>query len=108
MKSLNYLEKVIVMIFFMFISCNLAYSQSESGRMSFGFNAGTVKYWGEFSDNKVWLGRDLFLKCNILPQVYIMVIAGLTQANLINEIIAEISFNLKFNNSKSMRYIFNP
>jgi len=79
MKSLDNFGKVIVIILFLFITCNLAYSQSESGRMSFGFNAGGAKYWGEFTDNQFWLGGDIFLRYNIIPQISVMGVVGLAQ-----------------------------
>ncbi len=44
-------------------------AQSAGNRLSFGFNAGGVKYWGEFTDNQFWFGGDLFLRYNIIPYV---------------------------------------
>ncbi len=38
----------------------ISVTQSEGGRMSFGINAGIVKYWGDFSDNQIWVGGDDF------------------------------------------------
>ncbi|MBL7997133.1 MAG: OmpA family protein [Candidatus Kapabacteria bacterium] len=48
------------------VSSNLLYAQSDAGRAGFGFNAGTAKYFGEFSDNSWWLGGDLFFRYNAL------------------------------------------
>jgi hypothetical protein len=79
MRNLNNLKIIIVMILVLLISGNTAYSQSEGGRMSFGFNAGGVKYWGEFTDNQFWLGGDLFFRYNLIPQVSFMAVAGLAQ-----------------------------
>ncbi|MDA3844731.1 MAG: OmpA family protein [Candidatus Kapabacteria bacterium] len=80
MRNLNNLKIIIVMILVLLISGNTAYSQSEGGRMSFGFNAGGVKYWGEFTDNQFWLGGDLFFRYNLIPQVSFMAVAGLAQS----------------------------
>ncbi|MBI5646839.1 MAG: OmpA family protein [Ignavibacteriae bacterium] len=41
-------------------------AQSAGGRVSFGFNGGGVKYWGEFSDNQFWLAGDVFVRYNIV------------------------------------------
>lgn len=41
-------------------------AQSQAGRAGFGFNAGTAKYLGEFTDNSWWLGGDLFVRYNVL------------------------------------------
>jgi len=43
-----------------------AQAQSQAGRAGFGFNGGTAKYLGEFSDNSWWLGGDLFVRYNVL------------------------------------------
>ena len=69
MKSLNYFGKVVAILLLLFVTYNIAISQSESGRMSFGFNGGGVKYWGEFTDNQFWLGGDVFLRYNIFSRV---------------------------------------
>jgi outer membrane protein OmpA-like peptidoglycan-associated protein len=57
----------------------MAFSQSEAGKMSFGFNAGAAKYWGEFTDNQFWLGGDVFLRYNILSQLSLQASVGLSQ-----------------------------
>lgn len=61
------------------ISTNSIYSQSEGERLSFGFNGGGVKYWGEFTDNQFWLAGDLFLRYNIIPQLSVTGSFGLAQ-----------------------------
>ena len=80
MKIANKLRKIITTILFLVISSSFAYSQSESGRVSFGFNVGGVKYWGEFTDNQFWLGGDIFLRYNMIPQLSIIAVAGLADA----------------------------
>ena len=56
-----------------------SFSQSEGQRLSFGFNAGGVKYWGEFTDNQFWLAGDLFLRYTIIPQISVTGSFGLAQ-----------------------------
>lgn len=56
-----------------------AHAQSEAGRLAFGFNAGGVKYWGDFTDNQFWLGGDLFVRYNILAPLSIHASVGLHQ-----------------------------
>ncbi|MEI8133522.1 MAG: binary toxin-like calcium binding domain-containing protein [bacterium] len=45
-----------------------AQSQSTSGRVSFGFDAGGNKIFGSFRDNQFWFSGDLFLRWNILDE----------------------------------------
>ncbi len=75
-------KKLIVLLFvasaFIF-SQFLAYGQSEGGRVSFGFNAGGTKYWGEFTDNQFWLGGDIFLRYNVIPNFSLQATFGLAQ-----------------------------
>ena len=42
-------------------------AQVEPMTMSFGFDAGLTKYWGDFTDNQFFWGGDLFLRWNISP-----------------------------------------
>lgn len=55
------------------------YSQSEGGTLSFGFNAGGSKYWGDFTDNQFWLSGDVFFRYNIIPELSITTSVGLSQ-----------------------------
>src|SRR5437870_5323431 len=43
-----------------------AHAQSYPGRLSFGFDAGGNKYWGNFSDNQFWFSGDAYFRYNIL------------------------------------------
>lgn len=61
------------------ISNQIANGQSEGGRVSFGFNAGGTKYWGEFTDNQFWLGGDIFLRYNVVPNFSLQATFGLAQ-----------------------------
>lgn len=70
-------KSLILIILLITASISTLYSQSEAGRMSFGFNFGGVKYWGEFSDNQFWLAGDLFLRYNILANLSLNASAGL-------------------------------
>ncbi len=56
-----------------------AHAQSEAGRLSFGFNVGGIKYWGDFTDNQFWLGGDLFVRYNILGPLSLHGSVGLHQ-----------------------------
>lgn len=44
-----------------------AKSQVEPMTMSFGFDFGGNKYWGDFTDNQFFLGGDIFVRWNIAP-----------------------------------------
>src|SRR5581483_10071700 len=41
--------------------------QVRTNTISFGFDVGGNKYWGNFTDNKFGLGGDLFIRWNIVP-----------------------------------------
>lgn len=75
MKQRFLLLKLIVVIM-LFNTFNL-FSQSEGGRVAFGFNYGFVKYWGEFTDNQFWMGGDLFFRYNLVSSLSLQATAGL-------------------------------
>ncbi|MEP7234160.1 MAG: outer membrane beta-barrel protein, partial [Ignavibacteriota bacterium] len=53
----------------MLLSCffvGTSSAQDVEGRISFGFDAGGNKYYGNFTDNQFGLGGDLFIRWNIL------------------------------------------
>lgn len=52
-------------------------AQSSAGRAGFGFNVGGAKYWGEFSDNSLWFGGDLFFRYNPLSYLSLQAQVGL-------------------------------
>ncbi len=54
-------------------------AQVAGGLLSFGFDAGAVKYWGEFTDNQFWLAGDAFARYNIMPELSVHVMATLGQ-----------------------------
>ena len=74
----NKLLSLISFIFLFAVSTQSLISQSEEGRLAFGFNYGAVKYWGEFTDNQFWFGGDLFFRYNILSELSIQATAGLS------------------------------
>ncbi len=47
-------------------SSHTAQAQSQHGRISFGFDAGGNKYYGNFSDNQFGFGGDAFIRWNML------------------------------------------
>ncbi|MCB2204632.1 OmpA family protein [bacterium] len=57
-----------------------AHAQSTGNQLSFGFDAGGVKYWGEFTDNQFWLAGDAFARYNIIPYVSIHAMVSFGQA----------------------------
>lgn len=76
----NYLLRCAFLIVSLFaFSASESSAQSEAGRLSFGFNAGGTKYWGEFENNQFWFAGDLFLRYNILPFLSVHASAGLAQ-----------------------------
>ncbi len=77
---MNTYIKVFVLSFLsLMVAKNEAASQCEGGRMSFGINTGIVKYWGDFSDNQVWVGGDVFLRYNIIPHLSLQANVGIGQ-----------------------------
>jgi outer membrane protein OmpA-like peptidoglycan-associated protein len=79
MRLITKLVRLIIIATIFTTSIYVANSQSEGQRLSFGFNAGGVKYWGEFTDNQFWLAGDLFFRYNIIPQVSVNATFGLAQ-----------------------------
>lgn len=75
----TYIKVFVISILSLMFASNQAKSQSEGGRMSFGINAGIVKYWGDFSDNQIWVGGDVFLRYNIIPQFSLQANVGVGQ-----------------------------
>lgn len=63
-KIFSYLHFLIFISIIFATTLNMN-AQSEGGRVSFGFNGGMNKYWGEFTDNQFWWGGDLFLRYNV-------------------------------------------
>ena len=60
---------IITTLFILFVASAPVSAQVNGGEASFGFNAGGVKYWGEFTDNQFWLGGDAFLRYNIISEL---------------------------------------
>ncbi|HET7153600.1 MAG TPA: OmpA family protein [Candidatus Kapabacteria bacterium] len=58
---------------------SLAYSQEGAGRIGFGATGLANKYWGEFTDNLVWLGGDVYVRGNFTPAISLNVVASITQ-----------------------------
>ena len=80
---------LFIIMFFIFISCfaipRESKAQSEPERLSFGFNFGLNKYWGEFTDNQFWWAGDLFVRYNILPYLSVHGSFGLAQMRWKND-----------------------
>ncbi|MFZ1729394.1 MAG: OmpA family protein [Bacteroidota bacterium] len=55
-------------------------AQVSGGLLSFGIDAGAVKYWGDFSDNQFWLAGDAFARYNIIPELSVHAMVTLGQA----------------------------
>jgi outer membrane protein OmpA-like peptidoglycan-associated protein len=72
------LRSILFITFFLLTSIGI-YAQKEGGRLSFGFNGGGIKYWGEFQDKQFWLSGDVFLNYDILPFLSLQTSAGLGQ-----------------------------
>jgi outer membrane protein OmpA-like peptidoglycan-associated protein len=68
-----------------------SFGQVAGGHVSFGFDAGGVKYWGEFTDNQFWLAGDAFARYNIIPNLslHAMVTFGQARYKVDNVIIRE-------------------
>lgn len=79
MKYYKFVLIPILVSFFLQINPSFVNAQSEAGRLAFGFNAGGVKYWGEFTDNQFWLGGDLFFRYNVIPEISLIAAGGLAQ-----------------------------
>ena len=73
------MKKIILVVMILVSSVFSANSQSEAGRLAFGFNFGMDKYWGEFTDNQFWWAGDLFLRYNIISELSIQAVAGMSQ-----------------------------
>lgn len=48
------------------LSLSTANAQSKAGNLSFGFDIGGNKYYGNFTDSKFGFGGDLFIRWNIM------------------------------------------
>ncbi len=85
-QKILYLTMVILIA-----SAGRSFGQVDGGQVSFGFEGGGVKYWGEFSDNQFWLAGDGFARYNIIPYLSLHAVAGFGQARykIDNSIIAE-------------------
>ncbi len=67
MKS-SFILYLLVLTVLLVPTANIA-AQSQAGRISFGFDAGLNKYWGEFSDNQFWLWGDIFMRYNFMDEL---------------------------------------
>jgi outer membrane protein OmpA-like peptidoglycan-associated protein/opacity protein-like surface antigen len=56
-----------------------AFGQPGGNRVAFGTHLGLNKYWGTMSDNQFWLGGDIFLRYNIIPEISLHGVFGLSQ-----------------------------
>lgn len=79
------------LVLLLFLAAGQTHAQVAGGRVSFGFDGGGVKYWGEFTDNQFWLAGDGFVRLNIMPEVSLhgMVSFGQVRYKVDNDIIGE-------------------
>lgn len=56
-----------------------ATAQVESGRIGFGTHLGLSKYWGSFTDDRFWLGGDIFARWNVVPWVSVIGQFGISE-----------------------------
>lgn len=56
-----------------------AHAQVESGRIGFGAHFGLSKYWGSFTDDRFWMGGDIFARWNIIPWVSLIGQFGISE-----------------------------
>lgn len=75
-------SRIVTLILCSFISVfssTLTRAQDVAGRISFGFDVGGNKYWGNFTDNHFGFSGDLFIRWNIMDwlSLHAMYNAGL-------------------------------
>lgn len=70
----------LVTMLLLFLMAAPSAAQVSGGQLSFGVDAGGVKYWGEFTDNQFWLAGDAFVRYNIIPELSVHAMATLGQA----------------------------
>jgi outer membrane protein OmpA-like peptidoglycan-associated protein len=61
----------------MLLTCttqDMLHAQSQGNRISFGFDGGGTKYYGNFTDNQFWFFGDAFIRWNIID--YLSVVAS--------------------------------
>lgn len=61
------------------LSNNTAYSQSEGGRAAFGAIFNGTKYYGELTDNQIWIGGEGFFRWNIFSYLSLNATFGFNQ-----------------------------
>jgi outer membrane protein OmpA-like peptidoglycan-associated protein len=75
------LRRGIALLFFylLLLTGTQASAQDIAGRISFGFDVGGNKYWGNFTDNHFGFSGDLFIRWNIMDylSLHAMYNAGL-------------------------------
>lgn len=54
-------------------------AQVIGSRVAFGAHFGLSKYWGSFTDDRFWLGGDIFARWNIIPQLSLHAQFGLNE-----------------------------
>ena len=69
----NKISRLLVALFILCCASHVSRSQSYPGRLSFGFDAGGNKYWGNFSDNQFWFSGDAFFRYNVIDAVSVYV-----------------------------------
>lgn len=79
MKMLTKIGIYLILSSVIFLLPSSTFSQSEGGTLSFGFNVGGAKYWGDFTDNQFWLAGDVFFRYNLIPELSLTATVGLAQ-----------------------------
>ena len=59
----NFISAFLLLILF-FTAKTETIAQIEPGRLSFGAIFNATKYWGELTDNQIWIGGDAFARWN--------------------------------------------
>lgn len=70
----------IAIVVLMLAAAGQSQAQVSGGLLSFGFEGGGVKYWGEFTDNQFWLAGDAFARFNFMPELSVHAMVGFGQA----------------------------
>lgn len=73
----NLFSRILLAVVLCALATGILHAQSGAGRAGFGFTAGGAKYWGEFSDNSLWFGGDVFFRYNPLPYLSLQAGVGL-------------------------------
>ena len=82
MKKLTIRSLILAALLFSLVglSSRSALAQSMGNRISFGFDGGGNKYYGNFNDNQFWFSGDAFIRWNIID--YLSLVASFNSGQL--------------------------